>query len=202
MWEWTAFHSLLALLFGEGFCHATRNMSKVKRDSIIVGMLVWVTIWVLCFVGEIVIPPLKVLRSCFDEDLWIIGKVVVWLLALPVGFPMGYFVTKHWLQRKAKNVTDEGIDLGSDLLANSTPDQIQIKARRIQRMYVISIAIILWAWYWFLTPVRDWLDQGEGATMSRTLGLLVVWLILAALFGIGGGRIVYHIAERRLRRRN
>ena len=115
---------------------------------------------------------------------------------------MGYFVTKHWLQRKAKNVTDEGIDLGSDLLANSTPDQIQIKARRIQRMYVISIAIILWAWYWFLTPVRDWLDQGEGATMSRTLGLLVVWLILAALFGIGGGRIVYHIAERRLRRRN
>lgn len=202
MWERTALHSLLALLFGEGFNYATRNMSKIKRDSIIIGMLVWVAIWVLCFVGEIVIPPLRILRSCFDEDLWITGKVVVWLLALPVGFPMGYFVTKHLLQRKAKKVTDEEIDLGSDSLASSTPNQSQIKARRIQRMYVISVAILLWAWYWFLTPVSDWLEQGEGAMMSRTVGLLVVWLILAALLGIGGGRIVYHIAERRLRRRN
>ena len=66
MWERSACHSILALIFGEGFNYATRNMRKAKRDAILAGMLVWVGIWVLCFAGETLIPPLRALEQCFD----------------------------------------------------------------------------------------------------------------------------------------
>ena len=39
MWERSACHSILALIFGEGFNYATRNMRKAKRDAILAGML-------------------------------------------------------------------------------------------------------------------------------------------------------------------
>ena len=40
MWERSACHSILALIFGEGFNYATRNMRKAKRGAILAGLLV------------------------------------------------------------------------------------------------------------------------------------------------------------------
>ena len=51
MWERMAFDSILGMIFGEGLNYATRNMRKAKRNAIVVGMLVWVGIWMLCLLA-------------------------------------------------------------------------------------------------------------------------------------------------------
>ena len=199
MWERIAFDSILGLIFGEGFNYATRNMRKAKRDAILVGMLVWVGIWVLCFVGETLIPPLRALEQCFDEITWIRAKALVWLLALPVGFPVGSVLTYRHLKRKAERMEREGLDPETGLPVGAGADPVRAKARKIQHVYELSVAVLLWAWFWFFTPAQTWMEQPGVGMFTRSMGLLAVWLLLAALLGTGGGKLVYRAAERRLR---
>ena len=70
-----------------------------------------------------------------------------------------------------------------------------------QRAYEAGVGLLLWAWFWFLTPARSWAEQGGQAMPARMMGLLAVWLVLAALLGEVGGRIVRRRAEHSLRRR-
>lgn len=199
MWERSACHSILALIFGEGFNYATRNMRKAKRDAILAGMLVWVGIWVLCFAGETLIPPLRALEQCFDELTWIRAKVVVWLLALPVGFPAGSVLAYRYLKRKAERMEREGLDPETGLPACGSADPVKARAERIRHGYEVGVAVLLWVWFWFFTPAQMWIEERGEGMFTRSMGLLAVWLLLAALLGTGGGKLVYRAAERRLR---
>lgn len=202
MWEWIAANSLLAPLFGEYFGHATQNWGEIKRKSLGMGFLPSAIIWLLSLFGEYLIPPLAVLRQCCGERAWILGKIVLCLLALPVGFPIAYCFTRRHLIRKAEKAAREAeLNQGTDPAVSRTPNQFQIKARQIQRIYTVVIDVLLWFWYWFLTPARSWLEQGGQELLPKTMGLLVLWFLLIAILGTGGGRIVYRLAERHFRRR-
>lgn len=200
MWERMAFDSILGMIFGEGLNYATRNMRKAKRNAIVVGMLVWVGIWMLCLLGERLIPPLQALRQCFDERTWLLGKSVVWLLALPVGFPVGSVIAYRHLKRKAEQAEAAGLYPETGLPVSTGSDPVQVRAQRIRHRYEVLVAVLLWVWYWFFSPVRGWLEEGGQESLGQTMGLLALWLLLAALLGGIGGRIVYRCAERRLRR--
>lgn len=200
MWERMAFDSILGMIFGEGFNYATRNMRKAKRNAIVAGMLIWVGIWMLCLLGERLIPPLQALRQCFDERTWLLGKSVVWLLALPVGFPVGSVIVYRHLKRKAERAEAAGLDPETGLPVGTVSDPIQVQAQRVRHRYEVVVAVLLWVWYWFFSPVSSWLEQGGRESLGQTTCLLVLWLLLAALLGGVGGRIVYRCTERRLRR--
>lgn len=191
MLDWMATNSLFALLFGNAFDYATRNQGEIKRKSIGIGALTCAVIWLFCLFGEILIPPLMALRQCCDETAWIAGKIVLGLLALPVGFPIAYVAAHRRLQRRAEQAASE----------ESTPaDPIHTKARNTQRMYEVVVGILLWVWFWFFSPATSWLAQEGQAMLAQTMLLLAIWLILAVLLGMGGGRIVCRFTERHLRR--
>lgn len=197
MWE-----SLFAILLGGSFDYATRNWDKIKRKSIAYGLLTGAIILLLCLSGDKLIPPLVALRSYCDELTWIIGKIVLCLLALPVGIPVGYCISRRWMTRKAeKAVREAELNPGTASSASRALNQSQIKARQIQRLYAVVVGILLWGWYWFLTPARSWLELDGQEALLKTIGLLVLWFLLAAILGVGGGRIVYRLAERHFRRR-
>lgn len=119
MWEHGAADSLFALLFGVELECASRNWSRIRRASFANGCLLTASVLLLCLFGETLLPPLAALRQCCGERSWIIGKLLLGLLAMP----------------------------------------------------------------------------------ARMMGLLAVWLVLAALLGIAGGRLVRRRAEHSLRRR-
>ena len=190
MWEHGAADSLFALLFGVELERASRNWSRIRRASFANGCLLTASVLLLCLFGETLLPPLAALRQCCGERSWIIGKLLLGLLALPVGFPAGYFLTRRRLLRRAG---EPGVE--------RPPDPVQARARQIQRVYEVGTGLLLWAWFWFLTPARSWAEQGGQAMPARMMGLLAVWLVLAALLGIAGGRLVRRRAEHSLRRR-
>ena len=119
VWEDMAGRSLFSLLFGEWFGYATRGWSEIKRKSFGTGMLFVAVIWLLCLLGDYLLPPLAVLRTYFDEAHWILGKIVLWLLALPVGFPIGYHLTRRRLLRRAEREAQE-LALASELFVEGS----------------------------------------------------------------------------------
>lgn len=86
------------------------------------------------------------------------------------------------------------------LPVGTVSDPVRVQAQRLRHRYEVLVAVLLWAWYWFFSPVRGWMEQGGQERFGLTMGLLALWLLLAALLGGVGGRIVYRWAERRLRR--
>ena len=191
MWERLAVHSLFSVLFGQVVGAAAEKQEESVRRAIGAGCITCGVIWLLCLFGERAIPPLAVLRQCFDESKWILGKLVIGLLALPVGFPVAYTVTRRRLRRKAQ---------GAQAAGQTAPNPAQARARQLQRWYELVVGVLLWVWFWFFTPVRDWLEQSDQPQLGWTMGLLAVWLLLAALLGTIGGRIVYRLAGGQLRR--
>ena len=186
------FHGLFTLMFGEGMDYLTRNQGEIKRKAIGNGALVCGVIWLLCLFGEVLIPPLQVVRMHFQEVHWIAGKLVLGLLALPVGFPIAYTLTRRHLERQV------------DKLAAPEPDpaaKAAKKAREIQRLYEVILGVGLWAWFWFLTPVQAWMERSHEDLLAQTMALLLLWFALAALLGIVGGHIIYTCAVKRLRRK-
>ena len=160
----------------------------------------WASGCYACWLGERLIPPLQALRQYFDERTWLLGKSVVWLLALPVGFPVGSVIAYRHLKRKAEQAEAAGLDPETGLPVSTGSDPVQVRAQRIRHRYEVLVAVLLWVWYWFFSPVRGWLEEGGQESLGQTMGLLALWLLLAALLGGIGGRIVYRCAERRLRR--
>lgn len=186
------FHGLFALMFGEGMDYLTRNQGEIKRKAIGNGALVCGVIWLLCLFGEVLIPPLQVARMYVPEVHWITGKLVLGLLALPVGFPIAYTLTRrHWERQRDKHAAPEP---GAEAKA-------VMKAREIQRLYEVILGVGLWGWFWFLTPVRAWMARSQEDLLVQTMALLLLWLALAVLLGIVGGHIIYTCAVRRLRRK-
>ena len=197
VWEDMAGRSLFSLLFGEWFGYATRGWSEIKRKSFGTGMLFVAVIWLLCLLGDYLLPPLVVLRTYFDEAHWILGKIVLWLLALPVGFPIGYHLTRRRLLRRAEREAQEPRDPETGLPVSKVLGKSRRRARKVQRWYELAMGILLWGWYFFLTPAREWVERPE--MHGQSAGLLVVWVLLIALLVVIGGQLVYRVAERRLR---
>lgn len=188
-------NGLFAFAFGESTDYLTRKQGETKRKAIGNGALVCAIIWLLCLFGEVLLPPLKVVRMYFQEAHWIAGKVVLGLLALPVGFPIAYTVTRRHFERhgnKDKEPEIDGLEINPEV-------KIAMKAREVQRLYEIIVGIGLWGWFWFLSPARDWMERSNENMLAQTMILFFLWLALAVVFGIGGGRIVYACAVKRFR---
>lgn len=197
MWEWNASHSLVAVLFGGVFGHLTRDWGKIQRKAFAIGCVTCLVIWLLCWIGEILIPPLAALRIYCGERIWIIGKLLLGLLALPVGFPVSYCFSRRWLLQRADKSSQE-----TDQSVGKVLDPAHNKARKVQLVYEIVMGVILWGWFWFLTPARDWIGQDDQQMFTQVIALLLVWCILIFLLVVLGGRIInrhveYHLRHRR-----
>ena len=151
-------------------------------------MLFVAVIWLLCLLGDYLLPPLAVLRTYFDEAHWILGKIVLWLLALPVGFPIGYHLTRRRLLRRAEREAQEPRDPATGRPVRKGLGKSRRRARKVQRWYELAMGILLWGWYFFLTPAREWVERPE--MHGQSAGLLVVWVLLIALLVVIGGQLV------------
>lgn len=198
MWDRMAFNGLFTLLFGMGFRYLTRNQSEMTMKCIRSGALTCAVIWLLCLFGEVAIPPLKLVRMCFQEIHWIAGKLVLGLLALPVGFPTAYMITRRRLQRREAQKAIEDQERENDSPEDKAAAKIAAKARDIQFLYHCILGIGIWAWMWFLSPIPEWVEQGEDM-FAQTMVFFLILIVLSLLLGIGGGRIVYTLAVRHLR---
>lgn len=200
MWERMAFNGLFTLLFGMGFRYLTRNQAEITIKCIRSGALTCAIIWLLCLFGEVAIPPLKLIRMQFQEIHWIAGKLVLGLLALPVGFPTAYILTRRRLQRREAQNPTEGQERENDSPEEQAAAKIAVKARDIQFLYHFVLGIGIWAWMWFLSPIPEWVECGEDM-FTQTMALFLVLIVLGLLLGIWGGRIVYTLAVRHLSRK-
>lgn len=200
MWGNMAFNGLFTLLFGMGFRYLTRNQAEITIKCIRSGALTCAIIWLLCLFGEVAIPPLKLIRMQFQEIHWIAGKLVLGLLALPVGFPTAYILTRRRLQRREAQNSTEGQEPENDLPEDSAATKIAAKARDIQFLYHFVLGIGIWAWMWFLSPIPEWVERREDM-FTQTMALFLVLIVLGLLLGIWGGRIVYTLAVRHLSRK-
>ena len=181
MWEQMMFRVVIGRILGEGLAYGTRSMQREKRDAILAGLLTGAVILLLCLFGEAVFPPLRMLRQCFDERTWILGKLLLGLLVLPVGGVLAYRCLKRREERTEK------------------ADPVQVRARKIRRVYGLTVEVLLFAWYCFLTPARWWAEQPGGEMFAGSMGLLAVWALLITLLDVVGGKLAYRAAERRLR---
>ena len=181
MWEQMMFRVIIGRILGEGLAYGTRSMQRAKRDAILAGLLTGAVILLLCLFGEAVFPPLRMLRQCFDERTWILGKLLLGLLVLPVGGVLAYRCLKRREERTEK------------------ADPVQVRARKIRRVYGLTVEVLLFAWYCFLTPARWWAEQPGGEMFAGSMGLLAVWALLITLLDVVGGKLAYRAAERRLR---
>ena len=181
MWEQMMFRVVIGRILGEGLAYGTRSMQWAKRDTISAGLLTGAVILLLCWLGEAVFPPLRMLRQCFDERTWILGKLLLGLLVLPVGGVLAYRCLKRREERTEK------------------ADPVQVRARKIRRVYGLTVEVLLFAWYCFLTPARWWAEQPGGEMFAGSMGLLAVWALLITLLDVVGGKLAYRAAERRLR---
>ena len=156
MWEQMMFRVIIGRILGEGLAYGTRSMQRVKRDAILAGLLTGAVILLLCLFGEAVFPPLRMLRQCFDERTWILGKLLLDLLALPVGAPVGGVLAYRCLKRREERT--------------EKADPVQVRARKIRRVYGLTVEVLLFAWYCFLTPARWWAEQARRGDVRREHG--------------------------------
>lgn len=198
MWERMAFNGLFTLLFGMGFRYSTRNQAEITMKCIRSGALTCAIIWLLCLFGEVAIPPLKLVRMHFQEIHWIAGKLVLGLLALPVGFPTAYIITRRRSQRREAQKPTEDQEWENDSPEDKAAAKIAAKARDIQFLYHFVLGIGIWAWMWFLSPIPEWVERGEDM-FTQTMVLFLALIVLGLLLGIWGGRIVYTLAVGHLR---
>ena len=187
MWEQMMFRVVIGRILGEGLAYGTRSMQRAKRDTISAGLLTGAVILLLCWLGEAVFPPLRMLRQCSDERTWILGKLLLDLLALPVAAPVGGVLAYRCLKRREERTE------------KADPDPVQVRARKIRRVYGLTVEVLLFAWYCFLTPARWWAEQPGGEMFAGSMGLLAVWALLITLLDVVGGKLAYRAAERRLR---
>ena len=166
MWEQMMFRVVIGRILGEGLAYGTRSMQWAKRDTISAGLLTGAVILLLCWLGEAVFPPLRMLRQCSDERTWILGKLLLDLLALPVAAPVGGVLAYRCLKRREERTE------------KADPDPVQVRARKIRRVYGLTVEVLLFA---------------------GSMGLLAVWALLITLLDVVGGKLAYRAAERRLR---
>ena len=123
--------------------------------------------------------------------------ILVFLLCVAGGGAV-YRRAERWLRGR---VPEE------DLVQKRAPSvyrplsKIQKKANQIRYGYMGVVGLALWAWFWFISPVREWYAQGPAEAMPKVLGLCLVWMVLSILVAGVGGKFVYRLAERALRRR-
>ena len=193
-----AWRMLFGTVESQAIAYVIRDVPAIKRHSVGNGLLVVAVVLLLCLFGEAAFPPLATLRSYCDEGAWIMGKIIVGALALPIGFPIGYILTKRRMLRKAELLGEQNPE--TETVVKRRPSLIQLQATRIRQIYHTSEWVICWLVFCFATPVREWQNQGaEGA--RQTLILLVVWIIVELIVGMAGSKFVYRFAERALRRR-
>ena len=156
MWEDPAGHSLFGLVLGKALGYSAWSLPDIKRRSIANGLSTAAVIMCLALWGELVFPPMAMLRACCDEVSWIVGRLLVAMLGLPVGFPLGYFLTRRSLRRAAARESG-GLECSDfseeERSVKLTADPVKRRAKWLTALYVAAVGGVICYAQWFLAPL-------------------------------------------------